>query len=72
MEDKLNQLKEEYCKWKCKYKYNRYSFSKWYPLRCHDEGCDYCFNLYICNKKYLNVCSVCKVNDFVRYIRDEL
>lgn len=69
IEDKLIELKEQFCKWNCKHKDKEiYLFCEESSMFCKDcidyNYCDTTGNLVLCQN--------CKINDFIKYIRDDL
>jgi len=62
MEDKLLELKEQFCKWYCNFKING-------NYTDHVHCCE-------CNKdiyyEMQEMCEICKVSNYIKFIRDEL
>jgi len=63
MEDKLLELKEQFCKWYCPNKQKEDNSCK--------QNCEYCpsTEMIICHGLE---CEICMVSDFIKHIRDEL
>jgi len=70
MEDKLLELKEQYCKWYCQ---NR---GKILDYRCTGTvECEECEQIIECNQIqeiYFDYCKECNALNFIKFIRDEL
>lgn len=64
MERKLNDLKDEFCKYKC--------FCKDEGMYCGETKCKKCTNEEFCDEGYVSSCKICKVEDFIKFIRDEI
>lgn len=63
MENKLLELKEQYCKWYCTIKLRENEPCK--------NNCEYCpsIEMIICHGQ---TCEICQVQNYINFIRDEL
>ena len=63
-EDKLLELKEQFCKWYCPMKQKENE-------PCVYENCGECtgIEMAICHGQ---ICEICQVQDYLKFIRDEL
>jgi len=74
VEDKLLELKEQFCKYYCPNKGEAIESE----YGCDGETyCDECGIYLSCNQKhqcnvYVELCDECKIDDYIRFIRDEI
>ena len=68
MEDKLLSLKEQFCRFYCPNK------DKDLTLCSGWVECKECNELIECNEElpYIDFCLECKIDEFIRFVRDEL
>lgn len=71
MEDKLLELKEQFCKWYCP---NGDKVTDLNDNCNHQVWCEECDTYITCKQsnKYIGLCEVCQISEYIRFIRDEL
>jgi hypothetical protein len=70
LDDKLLELKEQFCRWYCPNRGEEISYECSGIVECKE-----CNEEIECNavqEIYVNLCSECQVLEYIRFIRDEL
>lgn len=71
MENKLLELKEQFCKWYCPNKDEVINYHE----NCNKEiKCGECGETTTCEQSnaYIELCDECQLEEYIRFIRDEL
>lgn len=67
MENKLYELRNNYCRDQCEFKNNDI------PVLCEELGsCNTCSLNPHCSDGWVEPCSICRVDEYIRFIRDQL
>lgn len=70
MEEKLLELKEQFCKWYCHNKGKTIDYNCSGIVECNE-----CDEIIECDKVqeiYVDLCYECQIDEYIRHIRDEL